>query len=400
MSLTAPTSVRPRSAGPSAHAIEGGGVTEWQTTTAKTMHDRRHRWRAFMWSLVYPYRGNRLLLTLPGGIVVAVVIGLGLAAYNTSNNILFIALSLLLACLVFSGLLSWLNLKNLAWRLRVQPPLRAGRDHPVLVELSNRRQVLPAYGLWFEIIATGEKRTVRLPLRERLDPQGTTLLEWTLRPAARGRLSVELQAVGALFPFGFLKKLVGSELRRDVLVWPAPVEYQRFPLASWHQPGHTERSVRAGQGGDLLALRAYARGDSHRLVHWKASARLRRLMVRQYAAETQTGYALWVQTAAGLWTRPEQFELMCRLVATLAEDLFRGGRLSSVAINDEAPLPVRRMHDLERFLDRLALLKPAALPYQPSGGASSVRRANVMTFAPDGARGVIAYVDGEKAATA
>jgi uncharacterized protein (DUF58 family) len=353
-----------------------------------------------MWSLVYPHRGNRLLLTLPGGIVIAVAMGIAAAAYNTSNNILFIALSLLLACLVFSGLLSWLNFRNMAWRLRVQPPLRAGRDHPVLIELSNGKQLLPSYGLWFEIKATGEKRPKRVPLRERLDPQEVTCLEWTLKPAKRGPLTVELVTVGSLFPFGFLKKLIGSELQREVLVWPAPVEYQRFPLASWHQPGHVEQVSRAGQGGDLFALRAYARGDSHRLVHWKASARLRRLMVRQQAAEAQTGFALWLQTPADEWSRPEQFELMCSLAATMAEDLFRAGRLASVAFNNEAPLPVRRMHDLERFLDRLALVKPEAPSYQSPAGAPSVRRANVLTFAPDGARGVLAYVDGEKAASA
>ena len=88
------------------------------------------------------------------------------------------------------------------------------------------------------------------------------------------------------------------------------------------------------------------------------------------------------------------------LAATMAEDLFRAGRLVSVSINEEAPLPVRRMHDLELFLDRLALAKPEAPTYQSPAGALSVRRANVMTLAPDGARGVIAYVDGEKAASA
>lgn len=377
-----------------------GGVTGWQATGARPGKVRNYRWRAFMWSLVYPHRGNRLLLTLPGGIVIAVAMGIAAAAYNTANNILFIALSLLLACLVFSGLLSWLNFKTMSWRLRVQPPLRAGRDHPVLIELHNGRQMLPAYGLWFEATATGEKRATRLPLRERLDAQGTAVLEWTLRPAARGRLTVELLTVGSLFPFGFLKKLIGSELKRDVLVWPAPVEYQRFPLASWHQPGHVERASRAGQGGDLFALRAYAHGDSNRLVHWKASARLRRLMVRQYAAETQTGFSMWVQTPASEWKRPEQFELMCSLAATMAEDLFRAGRLVSVAVDDEAPLPVRRMHDLERFMDRLAIVKPAVQAYQTSGDTPPVRRANVLTFAPDGARGVLAYVDGEKAASA
>lgn len=398
MPRSSPSPAHVRPSGPPAYAADGG-VTGWQSTRGRREKVSHHRWRAFMWSLVYPYRGNRLLLTLPGGIVIAVAMGIAAAAYNTANNILFIALSLLLACLVFSGLLSWANFRKLSWRLRVPPPLRAGRDHAVTIELHNDKRLLPVYGMWFEIAATGEKRAARLPLRGRLDAQETTTLEWTLRPAARGRLTVELVAVASLFPFGFLKKLIGGQLKREVLVWPATVDYQRAPVASWRQPGGVEKAARAGQGGDLLALRAYARGDSHRLVHWKASARLRRLMVRQFSAETQTGFALWVRTAAETWTRAEQFELMCSLSATMAEDLFRAGRLTSVAIDAEAPVPVRRMQDLERFLDRLALATPTTLNETPDA-PFPVRRANVLTFAPDGARGVIAYVDGEKAATA
>jgi hypothetical protein len=55
------------------------------------------------------------------------------------------------------------------------------------------------------------------------------------------------------------------------------------------------------------------------------------------------------------------------------------------------------VHDLEMFLDKLALVQPAPAG---SGGEWAIARRQVMTFAPDGARGVAAYVDGEKTATA
>jgi uncharacterized protein (DUF58 family) len=340
------------------------------------------------------------MLTITGTVVVAVALSIGAAAYNTSNNILFIALSLLLACLIFSGILSWLNLRQLAWRLSVQTPLRAGQDHPAAIELFNGKRLLPSYGVWFDVEAQDDKKSLRLPLRERLDPQATTTLEWTLRPASRGRLRVKVNRAVSLFPFGFLKKILASQLIREVLVWPAPVDYQRFPAKAWSQPGQVERSRRVGTGGDLLALRPYVYGDSPRQVHWKASARLGRLMLRQYAAETQTGYVVWVRTAAEDWPRPEQFELMCSLAATLAEDFFRAGRLVAVAIDYEAPLPVRRRHDLDRFLDRLALVKPTAATFNHHAALSASRQTNLMTLNPEGARGVAAYLDATKAATA
>ena len=182
------------------------------------------------------------------------------------------------------------------------------------------------------------------------------------------------------------------------MVWPAPVEYRRVGSAGARRTAGGERAPQAGSGGDLLALRRYATGDSHRLIHWKASARSRQLLVRQFTAESTEGYSLWLRTDATTWPRPEQFELLVGFCATLAEDLFRAGQLTTVALDDEAPVPVRRVRDLEMLLDRLAVVTPRAWTGDGTAAAATLKR-NVLTFAPDGARGVAAYVDGEKTAT-
>ena len=387
------------------HAIEtiyrsAPAATGWQSARRRGANGLGHRWRTLLWSLVYPHRGERILPTVPGTLLITVAMGIGMAAYNTSSNILFITLSLLLACLVSSGVLSWLNIRGVAWRLRVTPPLRVGQEHSVTLELTNHKRILPTYGLWFDFKVTGLSKSVRRALGGRLDPQGETRLEWTMRPERRGVLAVEMVAVGSVFPFGFLRKIIGSELKREMLVWPAPVEYRRFTMGAWRQLGVGEQRATVGHSGDLLALRPYAQGDSHRLVHWKASARLRRIMVRQFSTEMQAGFALWMQTSAEVWTRPEQFELLCRFAATLAEDYFRAGRLTSVALNDDAPQAVRSVRELELFLDRIALAALVDQPYQPSAGGGAGNLSNRLTFAPDGARGVLAYVDGIKAAAA
>jgi hypothetical protein len=115
------------------------------------------------------------------------------------------------------------------------------------------------------------------------------------------------------------------------------------------------------------------------------------------AAENAGGDSLWLRTDAGTWSRPEQCELLVGFAATLAEDLFRAARLQTVAIDAESPLPVRRVRDLELLLDRLAVARP--LPEVPPLGDALSAKLNVMTFAPEGARGVAAYVDGQKAAS-
>ena len=401
-----------------------------QTWHGPTLRDRsRFRWSEFLWSLIYPVRNHRIMPTVPGLVLIGLALGIGSAAYNTASNILFITLSLLLACLILSGVMSWLNLRGVCWRLLLQPPARAGQKTPVTLELWNRKTLLPTYGLWFELtarpVAAGPQRaeaTIRassaeiraafarveqataraiLPLRERLDPGGQARLDWLFTPQRRGVVRVELASVGSLFPFGFLRKNHGTRLRREIIIWPAPVEYRFTRTAAAARQAEGERVARPGASNDLLALRRYQTGDSHRLIHWKASARLRQLMVRQFAAESAEGFFLWIETSPGGWTREEQFELLCRFAATLAEDLFTAGRLTGAAVNAEEPLVIRRVRDLESFLDRLAVLElPQETHPSPAKTDMTARtRRNVITFAPEGARGVAAYTDGEKTAT-
>jgi uncharacterized protein (DUF58 family) len=407
--------------------MNSANSSEWSGPGAPRSSRPRFTWSALLWSLIYPQRGHRIRPTIPGVVLIALAMGIGTAAYNSSSNILFITLSLLLACLILSGVLSWLNLRAVSWRLRLAPPLRAGHDAVVALELRNAKTFLPTYGLWFEFAArrvdpsairraestvTGrninvreilakaeaDEERARVPMPGRLDPQGDSRVEWVFKPQKRGLVRVELAAVGSLFPFGFLRKDVGTDLIAETVVWPAPIEYRRHAVGSPRRAAGGERVARAGVGGDLLALRRYTTGDSHRLIHWKASARTRQLLVRQFAAETSEGYSLWLRTDAGVWPHAEQFEALVSFAATLAEDLFRVGRLTGVALNGEPPMPVRRVHDLELFLNKLAIVRPIE---DATGAAETfVAKQHVMTFAPEGARGVAAYVDGQKAATA
>jgi len=387
-----------------------------------------HFWRRLLWRLIWPRRQERIQPTVSGLVLIGLAFGLGTAAYNSSSNILFIALALLLACLVLSGVLAWLNLHGVEWQLEVQPPLRAGQAAEVGLLLRNTKKFLPTYALWFEFAAepfsrhgiarpestiTGkgidvwaalrkheeELVTGTVHLRARLEPGGGARLDWPFTPARRGLLRVELRGVGSLFPFGFLRKQAGTELRREVPVWPAPVAYRRFGGAAPRRPAGALRQARTGNEGEMIALRSYDHGDSHRLIHWKASARSSKLLVRQFSSQNSDACALWLQSAAATWTEPAQFELLLSLAATLAQDLFRAGRLLSTAIDSAPPVPTKRVADLESFLDRLAELGPTGAPDGPPAAAPVGRsRLNVMTFAPEGTRGVAAFVNGTRTA--
>lgn len=375
-------------------------ANEWQGVKLNLPLDPAHRWRRHLWSLIFPPKNlnHRLIPTLPGVLLIVISIGIGAAAYNTGQNILFITLSLIISCLILNLVISWFNTRRLGWRLHLSAPWRADQEQVVGLEMRNEKRHIATYGLSFELRSEPSQAKARLTLRQRLDPRSQLRLEWALRPTKRGRERVELVSVGSLFPFGFLRKIIGSGMSREVIVWPATINYRRHAIAgAWRAlPG--ERSRNRGQSGEVVGVRKYIPGDSHRLVHWKATARIRKVMVKQFSSEGCDGVTLWLQTPSDLWVRPDQFETLVSLAATMAEDLFRTGRLLATAINNEVPRPIRKLRDLELFLDQLALVEPVS-PGN-SGADIAARRRNLLTFHPDGMRSVNAHIDGLKAASA
>src|SRR6202007_438961 len=102
--------------------------------------------------------------------------------------------------------------------------------------------------------------------------------------ARRGAYRQDAFRIVTRFPFGFLRKARRLELRAEALVYPSvePADefFEIFPALQ----GAME-SLNKGRGQDLYALRDYIPTDSARHVHWKASARLGSLMVREFARE-------------------------------------------------------------------------------------------------------------------
>ncbi len=330
-----------------------------------------------LWMIILPPETNRTRPTRAGAILIVVSFGIGLAAYNNANNVLFVALSLLLSSLILSGFLSWINFRGVRWRLSLPAHWRAGEPGPVRLELSNAKKITPTYNLLFHARACRLGATESIHLPDRLEAGSEQALEWIFQPVERGSEKVEVLAVESLFPFGFLRKMSGGSLQREVWVWPARVPYEYKPPSSHqaHLAGEARR--RPGTGADLLNLRQYRSGDPPRLVHWKASARLRELVVRQTGEEQQAGYHLVLNPIKALWGDPAQFERLCSFSASLAEDLFMVGRLRAVTIHGGRTQSMVRLADLQTFFDQLARLQPVehAAGRAPEGP-------DVITFQP------------------
>ncbi|MDQ8197816.1 DUF58 domain-containing protein [Pelagicoccus enzymogenes] len=338
---------------------------------------------------VVPPKGHKVIPTGSGMLLIFIGLTIGLAAYNTVNNILFAALALLIAALIISGVVCWGNLLCARWRLETSSTFRVGEEGQAKVVLENARQRFPLFCVSFGLTteATDEKR--RLYMKQRLDPGEETTLVWRFKPVRRMKTKIVIENAVSSFPFGFLSKFLPGECESEVRVWPRRISYTRYrnPEVSGLLQGKS--SKKQGISGELIGLRHYEKGDAQRSIHWKVSAKQGRLIVKQNATETQSLLDIVVDPASFLWKDEESFEKMCSFASSLAEDLFLEGKLDSCLIVGGPSLRIQRVADLEGFFDALSELQPGELEhgYKESGGI------NRICFQPIKGGSVGAYVN-------
>ncbi len=127
-----------------------------------------------------------------------------------------------------------------------------------------------------------------LPMSITLAPGGFVLGKYRLRPEVRGDLRFGRVALRLRSPFSLweIARVVGTETQ--VRCFPNFAEITRYALLAvdnrLSQIG-VLRKRRRGEGMDFLQLREYRQGDSMRQIDWKTTARMRKLISREYQDE-------------------------------------------------------------------------------------------------------------------
>jgi len=369
-------------------AVRAGDGAAWGDPGFFVPGSRARNALRLLVQLVRPPRSHRIRPTRTGSMLILITIGVGTAAFNTGQNILYLALSLLLSTLLVSGILSWVNFSGCRWRLEAGRHFRAGEPSPVYVEALNTKRRLPSHALTFILSAGRGGARHAAPLGQRLDPGARARLQWDFTPRQRGREAIVLEGVVSRYPFGFLKKTIRDSFAREVVVWPARIVYQ-FSGDKAGRRWMYGRHRRRGEGVDLVQLRPYRSGDPLRRIHWKASARMGALQVRETEQEHHQAFSLWIEPSARLWRDARQFEAMCSFAASLAEDLYQRDQLRAACVAGHPPVPVGGIGDLHAFLDQLGELERGE-PHAPAGRA--VPPAGAVRFVPGPGNSVIARI--------
>jgi uncharacterized protein (DUF58 family) len=312
-------------------------------------------------------------VTRQGWIYILGIVLVALAAINTGNNLLFLILASLIASILMSGILSSITLAGVELKLDLPEHIFSGQTIRANVELHNEKLSLPSFSLRVE--ATKKKGQEAAALLETpvyfpyLPRQQSVQQSVPLLFSQRGLYRQEAFRIVTRFPFGFLQKARRLDLGTEALVYPAVAASSEFLEVLPGVQGAME-SYTKGRGQDLYALRGYLPTDSARHVHWKASARLGELMVREFAREDDCRVLLVFdpQSPAAQSTsaqEKERFERAVTFCAALAWNFHeRGALLEFRSVDAATPLGPTSEH-IFAILRHLALVQPVAPTSRP-----------------------------------
>jgi uncharacterized protein (DUF58 family) len=277
-------------------------------------------------------------------------VGLGIAAINTGNNLLYLLVSMLLGLIVVSGLLSEQTLRGLHLLVAPAEDLHAGRPALLRASVTNTKRWLTSYSVVVEIEGVDAQRHNAYVTM--LPAGAEQAIAWHETLPARGRQRLPELRVGTAFPFGLFWKSGRSVPGPEVVVFPA---LRPVSAATPHRNGGDgeQPSRRLGHGHELYNLREYVVGDDPRLIHWRSSAKAPSPIVRELEAPTQLDSRI-VLVGTGV-RDPGRLEAALSEAASLAVELLRAGAaVELVGPGFTVPAGVGRVHE-RRILTALAL---------------------------------------------
>ncbi|MFN3165829.1 MAG: DUF58 domain-containing protein [Phycisphaeraceae bacterium] len=316
------------------------------------------------------------------------------AGFYTQANLMFLAVGLLLGALVVSLFWVWLSLREIAIE-RLPPDHGVTGDEVVLRYQLDKQSRLPAFGLLLtETWGRGKKGYRRQgPMRE----QPPRLLErptgWVVHlgsgqtlqaqascwPTRRGDLELARIEVHSDFPFGIVRRVLVFDEPDSVLVLPRLYRVTRGVMTKITRldAGGYHQLDKEGGTEEFFALRDYRMGDSLKVIDWKHSAKVGKLVSRELTQPVPPSLVIYLDLSAyapkeaGADAPPIAPDDMRRvdravdLAASLVCDAYQAGYRVGLSVNGADTQALRAHHSLPhrgKLLETLARLEPGSAP--------------------------------------
>jgi uncharacterized protein (DUF58 family) len=306
--------------------------------------------------------------TSGGGVFLVIIIVVGFAAWNTGNNLLFLVFSLLCSTLFVGWVHAGTSLRDLTVSARFPDHIFAAEAAPVIVTLRNTKRVLPSFSILVE--ARGPANEVDPKRKRRHVKRLLAYFSYVPHSAAaeqrveqlfptRGHVLIDGFELSTRFPFGFFRRRRRLRARDvDIIVYPKPEvisdKLHLLPMYAGRMP-----SMRRGAGHDLFSMRDYQPQDDLRHIDWKATARSRRLTVREFTSEDERRITIVLDTrlshGAGS-DLPQRFERGVVQAASLIKHFIEERAEVRLVLGDDVGPFGSGTEQLYRCLRRLALV--------------------------------------------
>lgn len=294
---------------------------------------------------------RKLKFTKEGKFFVVVLILIGGAAINTGNNLLYLIISLQLAFIILSGILSENTIKKI--NIKRITPRYVFKNTKTLVKLKikNEKKKLPS--LSFTIFEEDEKLKAEpfyiLSIKGKEEKQFTknyTFLN-------RGKNLYITPSIKTKFPFALFEKTKTGPKEDTIIVLPEIKKIETLAHNHLNQGENINSLEKSILGTEFFALRDYSAYDDARKIHWKSAAKTNSLLVKEFAKEEDKKITLIVNTL-----NPENvkvFENFIDEAASLAWHFSKKGFL--VGLNmDDIKIKEGKDKSLYKILEALSLV--------------------------------------------
>ncbi len=309
-----------------------------------------------------------LQFTRLGKQIVAMTIAIGVVAINTGHNLFYLIVAMLLSLILLSGILSEQSLRLLRVKRVLPTGPFAGTSAHIQFRVRNPRRRLASFCVQIREFDYPEVKT---PILYRLAAGEQRLLASPISLPRRGRYSFHKIRIETTFPFGFFRKSVIRDHAEELIVYPKPLTLSPDIIRGVPTLGQARNRsfLRSNEPGTIKSLRNYQEGEDARAIHWKATARQTRTLLKEYEHEEEQQIVVYLanhlpcpRSEADL----ESFERAVTLAASLVSLFLTSGFYVGLkAGTEEIPIGKGPVH-LANMLQVLALIAPDGLPHTVS----------------------------------
>lgn len=235
--------------------------------------------------------GVRQRITMLGWIFAAIIIIVGLAAFLSANNLLFLILALLLAVFLVSGFVSRMGLAGLELELILPEHLTARQSARARAQVRNVKPWMPSFSIRLQNTESNAFPVdLYFPLIPGASAIGESIPVCFPRRGSYRENSFQFQT---RFPFGFTERRIKVPLRGEVIVYPSIAPHPAFEELLEQMEGEMA-ARRKGHGTDFHRVRPYEFGENIRHIDWKSTAHTGKLQLREYTSHDNRSAELFL----------------------------------------------------------------------------------------------------------